>query len=370
MKVLITGGAGFIGSHLTDALVSSVYQIIIYDNLDKQVHIDGKKPAYLNAKAEFIQGDVLDYKNLKKVVLDCDYIFHFAAKVGVAQSQYEIKKYVDVNIGGTANILDILVNNKNNVKKLIIAGSMSSYGEGMYECKKCGIIKPLLRTEKQMTLKKWELLCPNCNLVLKPLPTSEKVILDCNSIYALTKKMQEEMSLIAGKTYRIPTVILRFFNVYGPRQSLSNPYTGVTAIFMSRIKNNKSPVIFEDGKQTRDFVYVEDVTRGCILAMKKKESNYEVFNLGSGKPTTIVDVAKIISQVYRKDIKPDITNRYRKGDVRHCFADITKIKSKLGFKPSINFENGIRKLCQWAKTAQAIDFYDKAERELKEKGLV
>ncbi len=369
-KVLVTGGAGFIGSFLVDKLIKEGYEVIVYDNLDKQVHIDGKKPDYLNPKAKFILGDVLDYKKLKKVVVGCDYVFHFASKVGVGQSQYEIKKYVDVNISGTANLLDILVNIKNKVKKLIVAGSMSSYGEGLYSCKTCGNVRPHLRSEKQLSNRDWELNCPKCSSKLKPIPIPETEHFNCNSIYALTKKEQEEMSLIIGKTYSLPTVVLRFFNVYGPRQSLSNPYTGVAAIFMSRIKNNKPPVVFEDGLQTRDFIYVEDVIDACILALKKEEANYKVYNVGTGNPINIKTIAETISKLYNKDIKPEITNRFRKGDVRHCFADITKIKKELGFEPKFSFEQGMKKLIEWAKTAKAIDKYEKAQKELMEKKLV
>jgi len=369
-KVLVTGGAGFIGSFLVDKLVEKGYEVIVYDNLDRQVHIDGKKPDYLNPKAKFIRGDVLDYKKLRKVVTTCDYIFHFASKVGVGQSQYEIKKYVDVNTAGTANLLNILVNEKNKVKKLVVAGSMSSYGEGLYNCKNCGDVRPPLRSEKQLLKKDWELYCPKCNSQLKPIPTPESAIFYCNSIYALTKKEQEEMSLIIGKTYSIPTVVLRFFNVYGPRQSLSNPYTGVAAIFMSRIKNNRQPVVFEDGLQTRDFIYVEDVADACVLALEKQEASYQVFNVGTGNPVTIKSIAETISKLYNKNIEPEITNRFRKGDVRHCFADISKIKKLLGFRPRFSFEEGMKKLIEWAKTAKAVDYYERAQKELEEKKLV
>ncbi|MFN3966839.1 MAG: SDR family NAD(P)-dependent oxidoreductase [Endomicrobiia bacterium] len=369
-KILVTGGAGFIGSFLVDKLIEDGQEVIVYDNLDKQVHIDGKKPDYLNPKAKFILGDVLDYEKLKKVVTDCDYIFHFASKVGVGQSQYEIKKYVDVNVGGTANLLNILVNEKNKVKKLIVAGSMSSYGEGLYNCKNCGNVRPQLRSEKQLSEKDWELNCPKCNSKIKPIPTPETAVFNCNSIYALTKKEQEEMSLIIGKTYSIPTTVLRFFNVYGPRQSLSNPYTGVAAIFMSRIKNDKRPVVFEDGLQTRDFVYAEDVANACVLALKKEKANYNVYNVGTGNPITIKTIAEKIAKLYNKDIKPEITNKFRKGDVRHCFADISKIKKELGFEPKFSFEEGMKKLIEWAKTAKAVDMYEKAQKELEEKKLV
>jgi dTDP-L-rhamnose 4-epimerase len=372
MKILVTGGAGFIGSFLVDELVKRKHEVIIYDVLDKQVHIDGKTPYYLNKKAEFVQANIRDYEKLKKTILEnkIEVIYHLAAKVGVGQSQYQIKEYIDVNVGGTSNLLDILVNYKTNVKKLIVASSMSTYGEGIYFCKKCNYyFQPDLRTEEQLNKNLWEIFCPKCKNIAVPKPTPETAKQVCHSIYALSKKVQEEMCLIIGKTYKIPTVALRFFNVYGPRQSLSNPYTGVAAIFMSRIKNNKPPIIFEDGLQTRDFVYVTDLVRACILALNEK-ADYQVYNVGCGKPIKILDVAKTIAKIYKKDIKPEIRNKYRKGDIRHCFADIKKIKKELKFKPKVSFEEGIKKLVLWSKTAQAIDFYEKAEEELKEKGLL
>ncbi|MDI6757064.1 MAG: GDP-mannose 4,6-dehydratase [Endomicrobiia bacterium] len=369
MKILITGGAGFIGSHLADALVGRAHEVVIYDNLDPQVHPGSKHPAYLNKKARFVRGDVLDYAKLKKALESADIVFHLAAKVGVGQSQYEIKEYSDVNIGGTANLLDIIVNSGHRPKKLLVAGSMSSYGEGLYACKKCGRLKPDLRAEKLMKSGRWEPLCPRCGAELNGLPTPETTPLDCNSIYALTKKAQEEMSLVIGRTYKIPTTVMRFFNVYGPRQSLSNPYTGVAAIFMSRIKNANRPVIYEDGLQSRDFIYVGDIVKGLILAMNKKSADYEVFNLGAGRPVAIKAVADIIAGIYGKDIRPDVTGRYRKGDVRHCFADISKARRALGFKPSTDFASGMRLLCAWAYGEKAMDKYALAARELKEKGL-
>lgn len=371
-KILVTGGAGFVGSFLVDELINKKFDVVIYDNLDEQVHIGGKLPNYLNKKAIFVRGDVRDYEKLKETILTQkpDVIYHFAAKVGVGQSQYEIKEYIDVNVGGTSNLLDILVNNKTTVEKLIVAASMSSYGEGIYYCKSCDIkFQPELREATQVKKKIWEILCPRCREVAVPKPTAEDAKQLCHSIYALSKKIQEEMCMIVGKTYNIPTVALRFFNIFGPRQSLSNPYTGVAAIFMSRIKNNKPPIIFEDGMQSRDFIYVSDVVSACILALKP-EADYQTFNVGNGKPITIKSVAEIIAKVYNKKISPDITHKFRKGDIRHCYADITKIKKLLGFKPKIDFETGIRKLVLWAKTAEAIDMYEKAEKELKERGLV
>ncbi len=368
-KILVTGGAGFIGSFLVDKLIEEGHFVRILDNLDQQVH-QGKMPDYINKKAEFIKGDVRNTADLKKAFEGIEIVFHEAAAVGVGQSMYQIKQYVDTNSLGTANLLDFIVNKNNNIKKIIVAASMSSYGEGVYECSSCGRVKPALRTEEQMKREEWELKCPKCRKILKPVPIKEEDQQNCNSIYAITKKDQEDMVLNIGKSYGIPAVALRYFNVYGPRQSLSNPYTGVAAIFMSRIKNNNKPVIYEDGLQTRDFISVHDIVEANILAMNHSNANYEVFNVGTGKPISIKKIAEILARLYGKDITPEITNKFRKGDVRHCFADISKIKNKLGWEPKISFEQGMKELIGWSRNVKAEDKFEKAAQELKDKGLI
>ncbi len=368
-KILVTGGAGFIGSFIVDKLIEEGHDVRIFDNLEPQVH-QGKFPNYVNKKAEFIQGDVLDYEALKKAIEDVEVIFHESAMVGVGQSMYQVRRYVAANTLGTANLLDILVNTNHDVKKILVAASMSSYGEGSYECKDCGVVYPKLRTEQQMAKHDWEIRCTECGKVTKPIPTKETKPLESNSIYAITKKDQEEMFLNIGKTYGLPAVALRYFNVYGPRQSLNNPYTGVAAIFMTRIKNDNSPVVFEDGLQTRDFVNVKDIAAANISAMKSKNADFEVFNVGGENPRTIKEIAEVIARLYGKDIKPTIVNKFRKGDVRHCFADISKIKNGLGWKPSVSFEQGMLELIRWAETEESVDMVDKATNELKERGLV
>lgn len=372
-NILVTGGSGFIGSHLVDRLIQKGYKAAIFDNLEKQVHPEGL-PGYHNLKAKFIRGDVRKKRELKEAVAtNCDAVVHLAAAVGVGQSQYQIAKYVESNIQGTANLLDILANEKHKVKKLVVASSMSIYGEGLYKCGKCGKIKPPLRSFEDFKPEKnlWDPACPCCKGLLQPVPTAEDTPLVSNSIYAVSKKEQEEMSLLVGKTYGIPVTALRFFNVYGPRQSLSNPYTGVAAIFLSRIKNNKPPVIYEDGLQTRDFIWVGDIVDACILSMEKREANYQVFNVGSGKPVSIVGMAeKLISLLGIKNISPEITYKFRKGDVRHCYADISKIKKSLGFTPKVPFEEGMKKLIGWSKTARSKDKFARASAELKKRGLV
>jgi dTDP-L-rhamnose 4-epimerase len=372
MKILVTGGAGFIGSHLVDRLIKEDYQVRIYDNLDFQVH-QGKIPDYINKKAELFFGDILDKERLYTAIKDCDTIFHLASAVGVGQSQYQISHYVETNTLGTANLLDIIVNKPHKIKKIILSSSMSMYGEGMYECPKCGKVKPKLRELKHSKYQKneefWEPKCPKCNGDIKPIPTTEDIPIEPNSIYAYTKRHQEEMLMLIGKTYSIPVTALRFFNVYGPRQSLSNPYTGVAAIFLSRIKNKQSPVIYEDGNQTRDFIWIEDIIEGLFMALTNKKSDYQVFNLGTGNPIKIKDIAVIIQQILKENIKPLITYKFRKGDVRHCIADISKIKKYLGFQPKTSLKEGMVKLIKWSENIKAEDKFHLAEKELKEKGL-
>jgi len=367
MKILVTGGAGFIGSHIVDELIKLKHDVRIFDNLDPQVH--NNIPEYLNPNAEFLKGDVRNINDLKEALTDIEIIFHEASAVGVGQSMYKINHYVDSNTSGTANLLHLLVNSEHNVKKLIVASSMSIYGEGSYKCEKCGIVYPIERKESQLKERDWEMKCPNCNLPVKPCAVNESKPLNPTSIYAMTKRHQEEMSILVGKTYGIPTVALRYFNVYGSRQSLNNPYTGVAAIFLSRIKNNNSPLIFEDGLQSRDFIHVSDIVNANILAMKNSNMNYDSFNVGTGKQTTILDIAKILIESLGSNVKPKILNRYRKGDIRHCYADISKIKS-YGFEPKIHLEEGIRNLIEWSKGIEAKDNVENAKKELQERELI
>ncbi|OGG06415.1 hypothetical protein A3D05_04520 [Candidatus Gottesmanbacteria bacterium RIFCSPHIGHO2_02_FULL_40_24] len=368
-NILVTGGAGFIGSHLVDALITKGFKVRVLDNLDKQIHPSGKLPAYFNRKAQFIKGDVVKTEDWRKALNKIDCVFHFASAVGVGQSMYEIEKYVRVNCLGTALFLDMLANKSHGVRKIIVAASMSSYGEGSYICSKCGIVRPDLRPQSQLKKRDWQVYCPECGIWVTPVPTKEEAKQNSNSIYAITKKNQEDMILTTGKTYGIPSVALRFFNVYGPRQSLSNPYNGVAAIFLSRIKNNKPPVINEDGFQTRDFIHITDVVSACIAAMEKSSGDYEVFNVGSGKPVTILEVAGVISRLLKSSIKPDITGKARKLDVRHCYADLKKIKKLLGWSPKIKLLEGFAGLIEWGKYEKARDKVDYALGELEKRGL-
>lgn len=370
MRILVTGGAGFIASFIVDELVSRGHQVRIFDNLTSQVHPGNQPPDYLNPDVEFMHGDVRDRDNLRDALNDIEIIFHKASAVGVAQSQYEIKHYVDVNIGGTANLLDILANEDHKVRKLIVAASMSSYGEGCYQNTRGEIVRPPLRTPEQMTKKDWELLDPKEGSKLKPTSTSERAAYHPNSVYAITKSVQEELVLNFGLTYNIQAVALRYFNVYGPRQSLNNPYTGVAAIFLSRLKNGNRPIVYEDGNQTRDFISVHDVVQANMLAMERDLDQPSSFNIGTGNPQRIAGIAETLSKLLELKIKPEITQTFRKGDVRHCFADITQAQDILGFEPQVSFDEGMRELIQWSLEREAIDRVDQATEELKNRGLV
>lgn len=372
-NILITGGAGFIGSHLVDTLVDKDYEIIVYDNLEEQVF--GKinsVPDYLNTNIKFIKANVVDYDNLHSAIKDVEVIIHLAAAVGVGQSMYQISKYINNNTMGTANLLDILVNKEHNVKKLIVASSMSIYGEGKYKCESCGIQFPQTRKSKNLEHGKWEHYCEDCGKELKPMPTDEEKPLDSTSIYAMSKKHQEKMSLLIGKTYGINTTALRFFNVYGSRQALSNPYTGVCAIFSSNLLNGNPPNVFEDGLQTRDLISVKDICEAIVLSINKKSAENEVFNVGTGIPTSIKEIAELLSEKINPNINPNILNKYRPGDIRHCIADISKIKSKLQFQPEVSIKDGIDQLIQWVKLQKGNvkDKSKEALEELKTKGLI
>jgi dTDP-L-rhamnose 4-epimerase len=371
-RVLVTGGAGFIGSYLVDALVREGYGVRVFDSLEPQVHgAGGKAPEFLNPSAELVVGDVRDRFALQQALDGIEVVFHYAAAVGVGQSMYEIHRYVDANTLGGATLLDILANERHSVRKLVVASSMSIYGEGKYECAGCGVGYPRMRSEEQLRERKWEMLCPACGGVMRPLPTDEQKPLYPTSIYAVTKRDHEEMFLCFGRAYNIPTVALRFFNVYGPRQALSNPYTGVAAIFSSRLLNGQPPVIYEDGLQSRDFVHVTDVVRASLLAMERDEADYEVFNVGTGRSLTILAIAQmLIDHLAEGQVEPQIVGKYRRGDIRHCFADISKITNQLGFIPQVRFEDGVSDLIGWVREQEAADRFYQVDGELKDKQLI
>jgi dTDP-L-rhamnose 4-epimerase len=372
-SILVTGGAGFIGSHLVDALIQDGHRVRVLDSLEPQVHgalrTQGKLPAYCNRGAEYLVGDVRDRALLERALEGIDMVFHEAAAVGVGQSMYEIEKYVGMNTYATAVLLDVLANRHVPVRKLIVASSMSIYGEGAYQCERDGCVYPRLRRNDQLARHEWEMRCPACGQIVQPILTDEEKPLYSTSIYAISKKDQEEMCLCIGRAYNIPTVALRYFNVYGARQALSNPYTGVAAIFSSRLLNDHAPFIFEDGLQSRDFVHVSDIVQVNLLAMKSDAANYDYFNVGTGRPTTVRDVASGLSRALGKTIEPQIVGKFREGDIRHCVADIAKARHVLGYTPHISFEDGMRGLTDWVRRQDAQDRVDAAASELEQRGL-
>lgn len=366
MKVLVTGGAGFIGSHLVDKLVITGNNVTILDNLSSNEY---KLPDYLNSNSDFILGDVKDSKLLKKIIPDFDVIFHEAASVGISQSNYEINKFIKDNTYGTSNLLQAVIDTRLK-PRLIIATSNTTYGEGLYYCDNCGAnFHPPIRSEEDIRDFGFEPACGKCKSPGKPVPTPESTELYCNSVYAYTKKHQEELSIHTGKMYNFPVIALKYFNVYGPRQSLSNPYTGVSAIFISRIKNSNPAIIYEDGLQTRDFISVHDIVDANILAMNSKVE-YGIFNIGSGKPVSIKNLAESLFDLFNVKYKIEITNKFRKGDIRHCIADNTKAKEILGWSPNFSFEQGLKEVYEWSKSQESNDKFKKASQELKERGLI
>lgn len=368
-QILITGGAGFVGSHLADGLLAAGHRVRVLDDLTPQVHPTGP-PEYLSSDAELIRGDVRDHDMLKKALKGVDVIYHLAATIGVGQSMYEISRYMSVNTLGTAELLQAILDSKASIQKLIVASSMSIYGEGRYICSACGRpAAPPVRSNTQLRHGEWNLYCAECGGILSPLPTAEGKPSEINSMYALSKRDQEELCLIYGRTYGLPVTALRFFNIYGTRQALSNPYTGVAAVFGSRMLNGNAPLIFEDGEQMRDFVSIHDIVRANILAMERQESDGEVINVGCGRPITIRRVAELLAETFGKDMQPVITKKFRAGDIRHCYADISKAHTLLGYVPLVTHEVGFRELAEWLRSQQAEDKAETMLRELSAYGL-
>lgn len=368
-RILITGGAGFVGSHLADGLLQAGHEVRVLDDLTPQVHAGGR-PDYLSHDVELITGDVRDPILLKQALANIDVVFHFAAVVGVGQSMYEISRYMSINTGGTAELLQAILDSKAAVKKIVVASSMSIYGEGRYVCSVCGqMAAPPVRSIAQLKAGQWDLQCDACGELLQTKPTEETKPSRVTSMYALSKRDQEELCLVYGRTYGLPVTALRFFNIYGTRQALSNPYTGVAAIFASRLLNGRAPLLFEDGEQMRDFVSVHDVVRANLLAMERPDSDGEVINVGCGYPISIRDVAEILGRALDSDVEPVITRKYRAGDIRHCYADVTKARQLLGYEPEVTHEEGFRELAAWLSEQQAEDKADTMMKELSVYGL-
>ena len=367
-RVLITGGAGFIGSHVADELLRAGYQVRALDNLTVQVHGPGqRRPDYLDPEVELQVGEIRDPAAVERALDQVDCVIHLAAAVGVGQSMYALAEYTSVNNVGTATLLEQLIGR--NVRKLLVASSMSIYGEGLYLTRDGKIVQGRERTLSQLRAGRFELY-DDAGAIMLPLPTPESKQPTLSSVYALSKYDQERLCLMFGRAYDLPTVALRFFNVFGPRQSLSNPYTGVLAIFISRLLNNHPPLIFEDGRQQRDFVSVHDIARACRLALQTPAAEGHVLNVGSGNSYTIHDVARRTAEVLGKGfVEPEITGQYRVGDIRHCYADTSLARELLGYEPQVLLDDGLDDLVAWVEGQAPQDRVDEARAELVARGL-
>ena len=374
-RVLITGGAGFIGSNLALTLLKKGYMVTVLDVLSKQIHGEDANKSFLyNSivdQVNFIKGDVANREDWETALDGQDAVIHLAAETGTGQSMYEIHKYSHVNIGGTALLLDILANKPHGVKKIIVASSRSIYGEGRYHCKTHGEVYPSTRDEQDLVNGFFECKCPVCNNDVELLSTHEEAKIQPQSVYAITKYNQEQLVLLAGKSLHIPSVAFRYQNVYGPGQSLSNPYTGILSIFSTLIKNKKPINIFEDGKESRDFVYIDDVVKATILGLENEKANYNVYNVGTGRQVDVLQIAHALVSLYKSGVPVNITGNFRIGDIRHNYADPSKIRDDLGFVPAYQFEEGISKFVQWVNSQEIQETnYSNSITELKERGLL
>ncbi len=374
-NILITGGAGFIGSNVANKLVNKGYKVTVLDILSPQIH--GNNPENsdlfktLDPKVVFIKGDVTDIEDVKKAVEGQDVILHLAAETGTGQSMYEIERYVKTNIGGTALILDYIANNKTRVKKIVVAESRAVYGEGKYNCPNCEVVYPLARDVETMEHGDFDCKCPKCHGSVTLIPTTEDSAIHPTSIYGLTKRVQGELIHLACKSIGIESVSLRYQNVYGPGQSLKNPYTGILSIFSTLIRNGQGINIFEDGKESRDFVYIDDVSDATIRAIETDGISGMCFNVGSGNPTTVMEVAETLNKEYGRNVPLTISGNFRIGDIRHNIADISLAEDKLEFRPAWPFNKGIRQFCSWVKTQEVEKSkYSESLQEMKEKGLM
>lgn len=366
-RILITGGAGFIGSHLADELLERGWSVRALDNLTQQVHEAGERPGYLDSQVELVVGDVRDEDSVRRALAGVDAVVHLAARVGVGQSMYDIADYTSVNGCGTAVLLQALLDHP--VEQLVVASSMSVYGEGLYADAAGRPVATAERTRAQLERGEWEL-AGDDGAPLTALPTPEDKPPALSSIYALGKYEQERMCLLFGSAYKVPVTALRFFNVYGPRQALSNPYTGVLAIFAGRLLNDRAPLIYEDGRQRRDFVSVYDVARACRHALERPDPTGRVLNIGSGESVSVLEIAAELACVMgREEIPAQVTGKYRVGDIRNCFSDVTLAAQTIGYEPAVRREDGMVELAGWLAGEVATDRVDDAAAELASRGL-
>ena len=367
MRILVTGGAGFIGRRLVSSLLERGDEVVVVDSLEEQVH--DRQDQSFPGDVRFLHGSVGDQTLVDQALEGVERVVHLAAVVGPAQSMYEIARYVERNTTSTSRFLECLVARRSQIDRVVVASSMAIYGEGAAECPSHGAARVTPREDAQLASRRWELECPTCRDTLRPVGTSEGKALEPTTIYAISKRDQEEMCLVVGKAYSISTIALRFFNVYGPGQAMSNPYTGVPAIFSTRLLNGKPPLIFEDGLQSRDFIHVSDVVRGILLALEPTAASGMAINIGTGRPVTVNEISSTLQRGLGLQIEPLRPNQYRAGDVRHCFADVSLAAELLGFRSIVSFEDGMGELVGWLANASGTDHVDHAAAELARHGL-
>lgn len=375
-KILITGGAGFIGSKTAHKLISLGHEVVVLDALTPQIHGENPEvtsPLYRSiiGKVEFIRGSVTSRDDWRKALKGVDAVLHLAAETGTGQSMYEIERYVNVNIGGTALLLDILANEKTDVKRVVVAESRAIYGEGRYWSDELqSFVYPGERADEDMSKGDFEVKYPGCQTPLTLVGTTEDSAIHPGSVYGITKQVQGQLVHLVCRSVGIESVSLRYQNVYGPGQSLSNPYTGILSIFSTRIRNGNDINIFEDGKETRDFIYIDDIVTATVLALTKEGVSGHAFNIGTGVATDVLTVARTLLKHYKRDVDLTVSGNYRIGDIRHNFADITKARKLLGFEPAWSFDAGIEQFCKWVEEQPVSrDAYAESIEEMKQKGL-
>jgi dTDP-L-rhamnose 4-epimerase len=367
--VLVTGGAGFVGSHLVDALLERGERVRVLDNLDPLAHPDGPPP-HLSPEAELRVGDLRDRAAVERALEGVDRVFHLGGVVGNGESMVNVRRAVDVNSGGTATLLEAVIERRDRVRRLVAASSMVVYGEGSYECLEHGSCAPPPRPLGQLRRRDWEPRCPACHRSLRPLATREDTPLRPASVYGITKRDQEELVLVLGRAYGLETVALRYLGVYGPRQALANPYTGVAAIFASRVLNGRPPLVFEDGAQIRDLVHVSDVVRATVAAMDDPAAVGYPINVASGRRLRILELARRIARTLGSELEPKLPGEFRAGDIRHCFADLNRARERLGFEARVSLEQGLPELADWVGRQQVAERGDEALAALRARGIV
>jgi dTDP-L-rhamnose 4-epimerase len=367
--VLVTGGAGFIGSHLVDALLERGERVRVLDNLDPLAH-PGGRPAHIDPEAELVEGDLRDERVVERSLDGVDRVFHLGGVVGNGESMVNVRRAVDHNAGGTATLMEAVVARRDRIRRVVAASSMVVYGEGSYRCPEHGLAHPPLRTREQLRRRAWDPCCPACAGPLEPVPTREDAPLSPTSVYGITKRDQEELVLVLGRAYGVDAVALRYLNVYGPRQALGNPYTGVAAIFAARVLNGRRPLVFEDGAQIRDLVHVSDVVRATCLAMDAPGAAGYPINVATGRRIRILELAERIAAALGSDLTPAVTGEFRAGDIRHCFADISRARELLGFEAGTAFDEGLPQLAAWVERNIVTERGDEALAHLRSLGLV